>query len=108
MVAAVDNRRAAAVQAEGTEPSLPDPFEVVSVRPVAAPNGASGANWYCYEIRQGANTIVGYRSGGIENVRLAVESIVLRLNERRRDRRGRVHVVLQSRPGATATASGRG
>jgi hypothetical protein len=99
----VVGRRAAVVEAEDADPLLPDPYEVVSVRSVPAPSGTSGENWHCYEIRQGANTIVGYRAGGIENVRLAVESIVLRLNERRKDRRGRVHVVLQSRSRATKT-----
>jgi hypothetical protein len=67
----------------------------------------SGADWHRYEIRQGANTIVGYRTGAIENVLSAVESIVLRMNERRRDRRGRVQVVLQSRSRATTTVSNR-
>lgn len=96
--------RAAENELEDVEHSLPDPYEIVSVRSVPAPSGVSGKDWHCYEIRQGANTIVGYRSGGIESVRLAVESIVLGLNERRRTRRGRVHVVLQSRSGATNAA----
>jgi hypothetical protein len=76
---------------------LPDPYEIVSINSVAAPNGAAGADWHRYEISQGHNNIVGFRSGDIENVRLAVESIVLRLNDRRRHQRGRVHVVLQSK-----------
>jgi hypothetical protein len=87
------------------EAPLPDPYEVVSVHAVPAPSGTSGADWHRYEIRQGTNKIVGYRAGGIESVQLAVESIVVHLNERRRHRRGRVHVVLQSRARAAKTAS---
>lgn len=91
---------AAETEAAEAEPSLPDPFEIVSVRSVPAPSGASGTDWHRYEIRQGSNTITGYRAGGIENVRSAVELIVLGLNERRKRRRGRVHVVLQPRSNA--------
>lgn len=76
---------------------LPDPFEIVSIRSVAAPGGAAGNDWYRYEISQGENTIVGYRAGGIDKVTVAVESIVDGLNERRRHKRGRVHVVLESK-----------
>jgi hypothetical protein len=91
---------------EGAEPALPDPYEIVSIRSVPAPSGTAGANWYRYEISQGHNTITGYRDGGIDSVRLAVEAIVIRLNERRRQRRGRVHVVLQqSRSGVTKSGN---
>lgn len=78
-------------------PRLPDPYEIVSIRSVTAPKGAAGTDWHRYEICQGTNQIVGYRAGGIESVTLAVERIVRDLNERRRHRRGRVHVVLQSK-----------
>ncbi|HUF72477.1 MAG TPA: hypothetical protein VMR74_06225 [Gammaproteobacteria bacterium] len=73
---------------------LPNPFEIVSIRSVAAPGGAVGNDWYRYEICQGDNTIVGYRAGGLDKVTDAVELIVIRLNERRLQKRGRVHVVL--------------
>jgi predicted Zn-dependent protease len=76
---------------------LPDPFEIISIRSVAAPNGMPAADWHRYEISQGHNRIVGYRAGAADTVREAVELIVLRLNMRRRHRRGRVHVVLQSK-----------
>jgi len=82
-------------------PDLPDPFEIVSIRAVAPPPGTAGADWYRYEISQGANRIVGFRAGAAGIVREAVELIVVRLNMRRTHRRGRVHVVLdsKSRPG---------
>jgi len=76
--------------------SLPNPYEIVSIRAVSAPKGSSGADWHRYEICQGANQIIGYRSGGIDSVTHAVEEIVSRLNERRKTKRGRVHVILQS------------
>jgi hypothetical protein len=76
---------------------LPDPYKIVSIDSVAAPNGAVGSDWHRYEICQGHNHITGFRSGDIENVTLAVERIVHRLNDRRRHQRGRVHVVLQSK-----------
>jgi hypothetical protein len=79
------------------EPKLPDPFEIVSIRAVAAPPGTAGADWYRYEICQGDNRIVGYRAGEAGTVRAAVELIVVGLNLRRTHRRGRVHVVLGSR-----------
>lgn len=82
---------------EDADVRLPDPYEVVSVRSVPAPAGTTGANWYRYEISQGENRIVGYRAGTIDDVTSAIEVIVQRLNERRRHRRGRVQVVLQSR-----------
>jgi hypothetical protein len=53
-----------------------------------------GEDWHRYEISQGRNTIVGYRSGTSEGVRADVELIVLGLNLRRNTKRGRVHVVL--------------
>jgi hypothetical protein len=76
---------------------LPDPFEIVSIRPVAAPPGAAGQNWHRYEISQGVNTIVGYRAGATDIVREIVELIVVGLNVRRTCRRGRVHIALHSK-----------
>ena len=79
------------------EPQLPDPYEIVSIRSVVAPSGMTGMDWHRYEISQGSNRIVGYRSGAAEIVQEAVELIVLNLNTRRTASRGRVHVVLQSK-----------
>ncbi len=77
--------------------NLPDPFEIVSIRAVAAPPGTAGTDWHRYEISQGSNRIVGYRTGAEGIVREAVELIVVRLNNRRVEKRGRVHVVLNSK-----------
>jgi hypothetical protein len=89
VVAPVDHQRS-----EEPAPVLPDPYEIVSIRAVPAPSGTAGASWHRYEITQGGNTIVGYRQGAIDSVTLAIQAIVVRLNDRRRDRRGRVDVVL--------------
>lgn len=80
-------------------PDLSDPFEIVSIRAVAAPPGAAGANWQGYEICQGNNRIVGYRAGAASMVDEAVRLIVIRLNMRRMRRRARVHMVLDSKAG---------
>jgi hypothetical protein len=89
---------------EDTGPALPDAYKIVSIDSAPAPAGSEGANWHRYEICQGHNRIVGFRDGSTASVRLAVEAIVLRLNERRRHRRGRVHVVLQPRSAAEKPA----
>jgi hypothetical protein len=74
-----------------------DPYDLVSVRAVGTPSGATGTLWHRYEILQGGNRIVGYRQGRFENVTVAVEAIVLQLNERRLHQRGRVHLTPQSK-----------
>jgi hypothetical protein len=86
--------RVARVDTDGVEAPLPNPYEIVSIRSVPAPGGAVGDNWFRYEISQGHNRITGYRDGDMEHVTLAIEAIVFRLNERRRQRGGRVHIVL--------------
>jgi len=77
-----------------TTPELAHPFEIVSVAAATAPSGTSGGTWFRYEICQGPNRIVGFRAGNKDGVTEHVRLMVLRLNERRRHRRGRVHVVL--------------
>ncbi len=60
-----------------------EPFKLKSIRKEQSPAGAEGTDWHRYVITQGSNTIVGHRQGGTSSVRLAVEGIVLQLNERR-------------------------
>lgn len=86
-------------EAAAVAPDLPDPFEIVSIRAVSAPPGTAGANWHRYEIGQGDNRIVGYKAGATSMVREAVQLIVAGLNMRRMHRRGRVHMVLDAKPG---------
>ena len=66
------------------------------MKPVDPPPGAVGTDWHCYVIEQGKNNIRGYRQGSIDGVTRAVEEIVVRLNERRRGRFGRVHLTMTS------------
>ena len=76
--------------------SIDEKYGVVSVKPVEAPRGAVGTGWHCYIIEQGTNNIRGYRQGSIDTVTRAVEEIVVRLNERRRGKFGRVHLTMSS------------
>ena len=76
--------------------SIEDKYGIVSVKPVEAPRGTVGTDWHCYVIEQGNNNIRGYRQGSIDTVTRAVEEIVVRLNERRRGKYGRVHLTMSS------------
>ena len=60
-----------------------EPFKLKSIRTERPPAGAEGVGWHRYVITQGDNTIVGHRQGSTSSVRLAVEDIVLHLDERR-------------------------
>lgn len=69
------------------------PYEIVSVQRAEPPPGLEGSDWYRYVITQGSNTINGCRQGNLRAVTLAVEEIVVQLNERRLGKRGRVNLV---------------
>ncbi len=60
-----------------------EPFKLKAIRKERTPAGAEGVGWHRYVITQGDNTIVGHRQGSTRSVALAVEEIVLQLNERR-------------------------
>ncbi len=60
-----------------------EPFKLTSILKEEPPTGAEGIDWHRYVITQGSNTIVGDRRGSTSSVRLAIEEIVLHLNERR-------------------------
>ena len=77
---------------QGTE----EQYGIVSVKPVNAPRGTVGTDWHCYVIEHGKNRIRGYRQGSIDTVTRDVQEIVVRLNERRRGRFGRVHLTMSS------------
>ncbi|GBF31398.1 hypothetical protein MnTg04_01359 [bacterium MnTg04] len=69
------------------------PYEIVSVQRAEPPPGLEGSDWYRYVITQGDNTINGCRQGNLKAVTMAVEEIVVQLNERRLGKRGRVNLV---------------
>jgi hypothetical protein len=73
---------------------LAEAYAIVSIEPSAAPADTEGANWHCYVIAQGRNEIRGYRQGQQKSVKVEVEEIVARLNERRTGKRSRVHLVM--------------
>ena len=60
-----------------------EPFRLTCILKEGPPAGAEGIGWHRYVITQGGNTIVGHRQGSTKSVTLAVEEIVLHLNERR-------------------------
>ncbi len=60
-----------------------EPFKLTSILKEGPPAGTEGVGWHRYIIAQGGNTIVGHRQGSARSVTLAVEEIVLHLNERR-------------------------
>jgi hypothetical protein len=57
------------------------PFQLTSVDETPAPAGCEGV-WQRYVITQGANTIVGVRSGVHEEVNAIATDLVGRLNQR--------------------------
>lgn len=71
-------------------------YEIISVEPSDPPEDMAGSGWHRYVIRQGRNTIRGYKRGDIKSVTRAVEEIVARLNERRYGKSGRVQLTMSS------------
>ena len=69
-------------------------YTLESIEPSDPPGDMAGTNWQCYIIQQGDNRICGYRQGNTDAVQRAVENIVERLNERRKGKRGRVHLTM--------------
>jgi hypothetical protein len=71
-------------------------YEIVSIEPTDPPGDIDGSSWHCYIIEQGENRIRGYQQGSKKVVTRAVEEIVMRLNERRYGKSGRVHLTMSS------------
>lgn len=69
-----------------TETFLELPFKVDSIATTAAPVGAEGV-WHRYVISQGTNVITGTRAGTHAEVRMLLDGMVERLNERRAGKR---------------------
>ena len=75
---------------------IEEDYEIVSVEATDAPGGADGNSWYRYVIGQGNNKIQGYTQGKAGAVKRTVEELVVRLNDRRRGKVGRVHLTMSS------------
>ena len=60
-----------------------EPYRLMSVDPVRAPEGCTGGDWFIYRISRARNAITGYRRGTLEGVNAEVATIVSALNGRR-------------------------
>ena len=60
-----------------------EPYRLISIDAVHAPEGCTGADWLVYRIAQGKNGITGYRQGNLGRVSADLETIVAGLNGRR-------------------------
>ena len=81
---------------------MPDEsFQLDNIERAQAPDGGAGPGWFRYTITQGPNTITGYRQGSQRAVSKAIKDIVLELNERRRGKKGRVHLTPSRKPKKT-------
>ena len=69
-------------------------FELVAVEKCKRPSDATAGTWCRYTIVQGKNVITCSRRGSKNAVTRAAADIVAVLNERRLDRRGRVHLII--------------
>ncbi len=70
------------------------PYTLASITRAPSPIADDTRDWHSYVITQGKNNIVGHRPGSAENVRLAAEDLVVRLNERRGFRSGRKNLII--------------
>lgn len=60
-----------------------EPFRILEVSAVAAPDGGMSGDWYRYVVSQGGSPIEGFRQGTKDSVTAFAEEFVTRLNERR-------------------------
>lgn len=75
-----------------------EPFRIVEFARAEPPAGQGETEWYRYVISQGRDPMAGLRQGTRESVTAAVEEIVLRMNERRMGKFGRVHLKMGNGP----------
>lgn len=62
-------------------------YEITSIQRAEPPVGAEGSAWCRYVIKQGDNTIRGYRQGSLKAVTVEVKELVKQLNDRRSGKR---------------------
>ncbi len=65
------------------------PFEIIELIKTDPPEADDEREWYRYVISQGDKPIVGLRQGSKRSVKMAIEEVVLRMNERRLGKTGR-------------------
>ena len=82
----------------GATAGKPLPFIVGEITKADPPAGADTKNWYRYVITRGAqNAVVGHRQGSLKSVKVAVDEVVTRMNERLYGKSGRVHLTPPSK-----------
>lgn len=62
-------------------------YEIESIQRAEAPVGAEGSAWCRYVIKQGDNTIRGYRQGSVKTVTVEIRELVKQMNDRRSGKR---------------------
>jgi len=72
-------------------------YETISVESTDTPPNLDGANWYRYTIGQGTNRIFGLRQGDLPTITKSLEDLVLRLNDSRIGKTGRVQLYTTKR-----------
>jgi hypothetical protein len=65
------------------------PFKIIELTKTDAPEADDEREWHRYVISQGDKPIVGMRQGSKRSVKMAIEEVVLRMNERRLGKTGR-------------------
>jgi hypothetical protein len=58
------------------------PYNVARVEKISAPEGASGKDWYRYELDNGNSRIVGQRAGSLKDVTAHAQEYATQLNSR--------------------------
>ncbi len=65
------------------------PFKIIELTKTDPPEADDEREWYRYVISQGDKPIIGLRQGSKRSVKMAIEEVVLRMNERRLGKTGR-------------------
>mgnify|MGYP001822200539 FL=1 len=82
----------------GASAGKPLPFTIGEITNAEPPSGAETKNWYRYTITRGSQrAVVGHRQGSLKSVKVAVEEVVTRMNERLYGKSGRVHLTPPSK-----------
>jgi hypothetical protein len=82
----------------GASAGKPLPFTIGEITKAEPPSGAETKNWYRYTITRGSQrAVVGHRQGSLKSVKVAVEEVVTRMNERLYGKSGRVHLTPPSK-----------
>jgi hypothetical protein len=76
------------------------PFKIIELTKTDTPDAEDTREWYRYVISQGDKPIVGLRQGSKRSVKMAIDEVVLRMNERRLGKTGRPSAARKTEPAA--------